>query len=230
MNVADYINQHGPAAVARAIEADPAFSVFNLMWGAPEEILPACQRLGLTTVDDVVGWVHRVNAAVGNPQAFVSNVDPDLKLDMAAMPTIQWPDIHKAVAEQCKTTDHFFLDHSDRTYRLPTKAQWDAIAAACPSHRRRHSRSEAHDCDDFVRHFQGWLASKGYGNLAHGFAATLHYRGTAFQGGHAVVLCVDADRKVWQIEPQAGKLFAADYAKLGGFFLADTVRLARLYF
>jgi|GEM_PF-5703968 len=230
MIVADYINQHGALAVAKTLESDAAFSVFNLMWGAPEEILPACQRLNLVTVDDVLAWVHRVNAAVGNPQAFISNVDPEFTIDLGSLPLIQWPDIHAAVAAQCKTTSHFFLDHADRAYRLPTKAEWDLIAQTCPAKRRKHSGTETHDCDDFARHFQGWLAAKGLGNVAHGFASTLHYRGDTLHGGHAIVLCVDADRTVWQIEPQNGKLYPASYAQLGGFFLADTVRLARLYF
>lgn len=230
MKISDYIAQNGVDSVAAFLKSSPDYAVFNLTWSSPEEILPACNRMGLITIDDVIAFVQRVNAAVGNTLAFANNVNPDLRLDLQAMKRISWPEIHAAIAAQVKLEPTLMLDHQDAKYFAPTKAQWEMIAKTCPSIRRRHSNSEVHDCDDFVRHFLGWLASKGYGNLAMGYCCTVHYFNGQAIGAHATVLVLDSDGKVWQIEPQSGALYAPLNPKLGGFFIADEAKAARLFF
>ena len=230
MLLSDYINQHGAQSVARLVANDPAFSVFNLMWNSADEILPACQQMGLNTVDDVISWVHRVNQAIGNHGVFASIVDPDVSIDVNSLQQIKWADIHAAIAKSFVLEDGFFISNSDSAYRLPTKAQWEELASKCPSKRKRHAQTEAHDCDDFAKHFLGWLASKGLGNLACGQITTIHKMGTSILGAHAVCIVIDSDKNVWQIEPQNGKLYPANYAKLGGFIFADRITLARCFF
>jgi len=230
MNIEAYIKENGAASVAKALAGDEHFAVFNLLWNTPDELLPACKRMGFVTTDDVLAWVSRVNDAVGNPKAFADAVDPDINIDLFAMPTVQWRDIHAAVASTCKLTESFFVDHSDASYKLPTRVQWSQMAQACPSRRKKHTLTDTHDCDDFVKHFLGWLASKGLGNLACGHAVTIHYQGTRVLGGHSVVLVMDADQKLWMIEPQTGAMHDVNYPNNGGFLFATEVKLARLYF
>lgn len=225
----DAIRAAGPAAVADMLRNDPAWRVFNLLWEDPQEIIPAVERMGLTTLDAVVDWVQRVNAAVGNTAAFETLVDPAVPVTRMGMHIIPWPRLHEAIHATGLLAADCFLHNSDAEYRLPTKAQWDAIAAACPAARRKHSRSDVHDCDDFVRHAMGWLASHGMGNLAHAFGGTRHYRGETLTGGHAIVLVWDSTLTPWQWEPQAGRLFPADYAKLGGNIFATRVEYARIF-
>ena len=194
MLIADYIKQQGSQQVAKALSGDSYFAVFNLLWNSPDEILPACQRMNLVTTDDVLNWVNRVNVAVGDPKLFADAVDPDINLDIFSLPTIQWRDIHAAIAKDCKLADGYFLDHSDASYKLPTKEQWELIAKTCPSSRKRHTLTDTHDCEDFSKHFLGWLASKGLGNLACGQVVTLHYQGARVLGGHSVILAMDSDK------------------------------------
>lgn len=228
----DAIEQAGPANVAALIANDPAWRVFNLLWTAPEEIVPVCNRMGWQTLDDLIAWVHAMTGAVGNVEAFEALIDPPLPgIDYWQLTNLQWRDIDQAMALQFTRRDDFFRDHSDASYRAPTKAQWDVIAAACPSHRRKHSGNDVFDCDEFARMAWGWLAQKGLGNLAAGYCATTAYRAGKMIGAHAVVLVVDNEKKCWVWEPQAGRLFAPqDAIKLGGYFLADEIRLTRAYF
>ncbi len=228
----DAIQAAGPANVAALIAKDPDFRVFNLLWNSPEELVPACERMGWQTLDDLIAWLHATNAAISNREAFEALIDPPVELDYWSIPTtLQWRDIDLAMATDFTRRDDFFRDHSDASYRAPTKAQWDVIAAACPSMRRKHSGNDVHDCDDFARHAWGWLAQKGLGNLAAGFCGTTAYRAGKMIGAHAAVLVVDNEKKCWVWEPQAGRLFAPqDAIKLGGYFLADEIRLTRAYF
>ena len=228
----DAIQAAGPANVAAVIGNDPSWRVFNLLWNSPEEIIPACEKMGWKTLEDLIAWLHTTTNAVGNAQAFEALIDPPLPgIDYWQLPTIQWRDIDIAMATDFTRREDFFRDHSDASYRAPTKAQWDQIAAACPSMRRKHSGNDVHDCDDFARYAWGWLAHKGLGNLAAGFCSTTAYRSGNMIGGHAVLLVVDSSKKAWAWEPQNGKLYAPkDAIKLGGHLLADEIRLARAYF
>jgi len=225
----DAIREVGPAAAAAAIANDPTWRVFNLLWTTPEEIIPACDKMGWQTLDDLVSWLQRVNLAVGDAAAFEYLVDPPAPASIGGMKTIAWPKLHESIFATGLLSTDCLLHNSDGQYHLPTKVQWDAIAAACPTKRRKAAGGELYDCDDFVRAAQGWLAQKGLGNLAAAFAATRHYLGATATGGHAVVLVWDANLTPWQWEPQTGILHPAAYPKLGGNFLAQRVEYARVF-
>ena len=136
------------------------------------------------------------------------------------------------MTEQCLIRDDVWFDQSDATYRLPTKEMLEKLATEFPG-RTRKWLDTRHDCDDFVRAFIGWLASNGMGNLACAFCTQTPYRNGEMIGGHATVIAVDNLLKVWIIEPQAGLLFepkSLAAARLGGYWMADSMRLARVYF
>lgn len=225
----DAIAQAGPDNVANAIRNDPSFAVFNLLWEQPGQIASACNTMGWQTLDELLAWLRATATAVGNTSAFATLVDPPAPTTLAGMATAPWPELHKAIHATGLLATDCLLHNSDATYHLPTKAQWEAIAAACPSSRWKHSGSEDHDCDDFVRMALGWLSAKGLGNCAAATAATRHYWANSPTGGHAVVLVWDDTLTPWQWEPQAGTLHPATFAKLGGNFLATRVEYARVF-
>lgn len=225
----DAIRDAGPDNVAAAIRNDPTWAVFNLMWDQPSQLIPACEAMAWTTVEEVLAWVQATNAAVGDAKAFSMLVDPEAPVDMAGMKTIAWPKLHETIHATGLLAPDCLLHNSDGTYHLPTKAQWEAIAAACPSKRFKHSRSEALDCDDHVRIALGWLSSKGLGNCAAAMVATRHYMHLVLVGAHAVILVWDDTLTCWQWEPQAGTLHPVTYPKLGGAFLATRLEYARVF-
>lgn len=226
--LSDAIRQAGPEAVAAAITNDPAFAVFNLLWTEPQEIIPACEKMGWQTLEQVLAWVNATSSAIGNVSAFEQLVDAPAPITLAGLTKIAWPKLHESIHATGLLSSDCMLHNSDAQYHLPTKQQWDTIAAACPSKRRKWA-SEVHDCDDFVRMAMGWLASKGLGNLAHAFAATRNAMGTQIIGGHAVILVWDNTLTPWQWEPQTGTLHPASHPKLGGNFLANRVEYARIF-
>lgn len=226
--LSDAIAQAGAPQVAAAIAVDPTFTVFNLLWSDPQEIAPACDRMGWQTLDELLAWVRATSAAVGNAPAFEQLVDPPAPATLAGMATVPWARLHEAIHATGLLAADCMLHHSDATYHLPTREQWAAIAAACPAKRRRWV-NETLDCDDFVRIALGWLSSKGLGNTAAATVATRHYLGAQATGGHAVVLVWDATLTPWQWEPQTGQLHPATYAKLGGNFLAQRIEYARIF-
>lgn len=226
----DAIKAAGPESVAAGIANDPTFRIFNLLWNSAEELIPACDRMGWQTLDDLLAWVRNVNTAIGDTTTFEALIDPPVSLDLSAMPTVDMPTIHAAVVAQCKLRDDFFIDQSDALYRLPTKSQWELLAASCPIKRRKWA-AETMDCDDYTNAFRGWLASKGLGNLAQGFCGmTMYDYQDDLMGGHAVALVMDDTRKLWWLEPQFGKLYEVTHARLGGMIFAKTVKIARAYF
>lgn len=226
--LSDAIAQAGAPQVAAAIAVDPTFTVFNLLWSDPHEIAAACEALGLQTLEDVLAWVRATSTAVGNAPAFEQLVDPPAPATLAGMATTPWHRLHESIHATGLLASDCMLHNSDATYHLPTKAQWAAIAAACPAKRRRWV-NETLDCDDFVRIAMGWLSSKGLGNTAAATVSSRHYMGTNCTGGHAVVLVWDETLTPWQWEPQTGVLHPANYAKLGGNFLANRVEFARIF-
>lgn len=226
----DAIREAGIQTVARAIQDEPDFQVFNLLWSTPEELIPACDKMGWQTLDELLAWVQSVNAAVGKTSQFVQLIDPPVGMMLAGLPTVDMPTIHKAIVDQAMVRDDFFIDQSDATYCLPSKAQWEHLVAICPVTRRRWVAT-TFDCDDFANMFRGWLASNGLGNLAQGFCGiTLYDLQGNLMGGHAVVLVMDDTHKLWFLDPQAGRLFEVTYPRLGGFIFAKSVRIARAYF
>jgi hypothetical protein len=81
----------------------------------------------------------------------------------------------------------------------------------------------------------GWLAANNMGNLAIGFCNQTPHKAGAMIGGHAVAIAVDQDKKVWIIEPQAPNGLLLDpksltAARLGGYWSADSMKLARVFF
>lgn len=219
----------GPKNVAALVEQDPDFAVFGLLWQQPGRIIPACERMGWQSLGDLLSWVQRVNEAMGDTaQAFVELVDPPAPLALAGLPTAPWAELHKAIHATGLLAHDCLLDQSDALYHLPTKAQWDAIAAACPSQHWKHAGNETLDCDDHVRIAMGWLSAKGLGNCAAARAATRHKLGTTVIGGHAVVLVWDDTLTPWQWEPQKGTLHPVAFAKLGGHTLAQNIVYARV--
>jgi hypothetical protein len=226
----DMIHAHGPEKLAKELEANPEFAVMNLMWSGPEQLIPMCNAMQWQTVDDVVAWVGRVNAALGKPGTFVDLVDPVVTLDIKTLPVITWPKIHEALAMQLSLDTDLQIHHGDATYRLLTKQQWTELAAKCPSKRKKWV-ADLHDCDDHVKHFLGWLASKSLGNLAAGNVVTRHYVGSTPSGSHALVAVLDIEHKVWLIEPQSGLLFSpAEAVRLGSNFFANRMTVARVFF
>lgn len=226
----DAIREAGPQTVARAIKDDPEWQVFNLLWSAPEEIAPACDKMGWQTLDELLAWVRSVNAAVSNQLGFVDLIDPMIPFTLEGMPTTDMPTIHKAIVDQAMVRDDFFIDQSDAAYHLPTKAQWEQLARLCPISRRQWV-AEIGDCDDYARAFMGWLAAHGLGNLAQGFAAiTMYDFGGSMVGGHAVVLVMDNTHKLWFLDPQTARLYEVSYPRLGGAIFAKSVKIARAFF
>lgn len=226
----DAILEAGPHAVARVIADDPAWQVFNLMWNTPEEIAPACDRMGWQTLDELLDWVHEVNAAVRNQLAFVDLVDPIIPFTLDGMPTVTMQTIHQAIVDQAVLRDDAIVEQSDVNYRLATKKQWEQLAALCPI-RRRAWVAETGDCDDYVRAFMGWLASHGLGNLAQAFCGlTMYDLFGGMSGGHAVVLVMDDTHKLWFLDPQPGRLYEVTNPRLGGFIFAKSVKIARAFF
>lgn len=225
----DAIAAADPYAVARTIKSDPDWQVFCLLWDAPEEIIPACDRMGWQTLDELLRWVQDGNAAIRNTQAFAELVDPRVPFELEGA-RVDMPVIHQAIVDQASTREDFFIDQSDRSYVLLTKQQWEQLAQLCPV-RRRKWVSETLDCDDYVNAFRGWLATKGFGNAAQGFCGLTMYDATGSMiGGHAVVLVMDDTRKLWFLEPQNGRLYDVTYPRLGGMIFAKSVRIARAYF
>lgn len=225
----DAIQQAGPDNVAAAIRNDPAWAVFNLMWEQPSQIAPACEAMGWTTLEEVLAWVNATAAAIGNAQAFSTLVDPDAPHVQAPMTTVPWARLHESIHATGLLAADCLLHNSDGQYRLPTKQQWQEIAAACPSKRWKHSGSERFDCDDSVRMALGWLSAKGLGNCAAAFTATRHFLGSNPTGGHAVVLVWDDTLTPWQWEPQTGVIHPVNFPKLGGNFLANRIEYARVF-
>lgn len=226
----DAIREAGPHAVARAIKDEPDFQVFNLLWNSPEELIPACDKMGWQTLDELLAWVRSVNAAVHNQLAFVDLIDPGVPFSLEGMPTTDMPTIHKAIVDQTQTRDDFFIDQSDAAYHLPTKAQWEMLARLCPVNRRAWV-ANTFDCDDQANMFRGWLAAKGLGNLAQGFCGlTMYDFNGAMIGGHAVVLVMDDTHKLWFLDPQTARLYEVTYPKLGGAIFGKTVKIARALF
>ena len=227
--LSDAIREAGPQTVARAIKDDPEWQVFNLLWSAPEEIAPACDKMGWQTLDELLAWVRSVNAAVSKQLAFVDLIDPIIPFTLEGLPTTDMPVIHKAIVDQATVRDDFFIDQSDARYHLPTKSQWDMLAKACPINRRQWV-AETMDCDDYARAFMGWLATKGLGNLAQGFCAITSYGADgAMCGGHAVVLVMDNTYKLWFLDPQTARLYEVTYPRLGGAIFAKSVKIARAF-
>lgn len=223
-----FIAAYPPERLALELESDPAFAMFNLCWTEPQEIAPACAALGLATKEDALRFVIGLQDAVGAAgPAFVNQVDPRIPVSYDSLAMVDWPVIHEAIAKQFKLHSSFRVDQSDRSYRLATHEQLMQIAALCPARRRRWA-AERMDCEDFTRAFLGWLAGKGFGNLAIGFCGYLAFDWFgALVGGHAVALAMDTDHRLWLIEPQNGQLYPADYVKLGGFSAAARIELTR---
>lgn len=229
--LSEAIMASGRENVAKMLKENPMWRIFNMLWTTPEDIIPVCHAMGFETVEDLVTWAARVNAAMAETaQTFERLIDPPLDVNLGLLPSIPFSAIHKAIAEQCLLREDFFIDHSDAAYRLPTKAQWEQIGKAFPARGRKWVAS-TFDCDDFTRAFVGWLSMRGLGNLAVAFCGITPYdaAGTLL-GGHAVALVMDSDKKLWFLEPQDGKLYPPTYSILGGFFAAKTVKLARVYF
>ena len=186
--------------------------------------------MGWQTVQEVVAWVQSVNIAIHNQAAFVDLVDPIVAFKLEGLPKTDMPTIHKAIVDQAKTRDDFFIDQSDASYHLPTKAQWDHLASICPINRRKWV-AEIGDCDDYARAFMGWLAINSLGNLAHGFCSlTMYDFGGTLIGGHAVVLVMDDTKKMWFLDPQSARLYEVTYPNLGGAIFGKTVKIARAFF
>lgn len=225
----DAIQAAGPDNVAAAIRNDPQWAVFNLLWEQPGQIAPACEAMGWTTLEEVLAWVQATSAAIGNAQAFSTLVNPEAPVSLVGMRKVAWSELHKSIHATGLLSADCLLHNSDAEYHLPTKAQWTAIADACPSKRWVHSRDDRVDCDDHTRMALGWLSSKGLGNTAAAFTATRHYTGNQLTGGHAVVLVWDDTLTPHQWEPQRGTLHPVTFAKLGGNFLATRVEYARIF-
>ena len=226
----DAIQEAGPEAVARAIKDDPDFQVFNLLWNTPEEIIPACNKMGWQTLDELLQWIRAVNRAVSNQLSFVNLIAPPIPFTLEGMQTVDMPVIHAAIAAQCMLTAEFRIDQSDKLYHLPSKAQWETLAQLCPISRRNWV-AEVGDCDDYVTAFRGWLSMHGLGNLAQGFGGlTMYDLFGSVCGGHAVVLVMDDTRKLWFLDPQPGKLFEVTFPRLGGIITAKSVKVARAFF
>lgn len=142
----DAIREVGPAAAAAAIASDPAWRVFNLLWATPEEIIPACDKMGWQTLEQLLAWVQTTASAIGDSVAFEALIDPPAPVTTAGMKTTPWPPLHVAIHATGLLSADCLLHNSDGTYFLPTKVQWDQIAAACPSAKRKHSGTENMDC------------------------------------------------------------------------------------
>lgn len=230
----DYIKARTPAAVAADLRAaadrHPGWAMFNAFWTDPAEIAAAARALQLDTLADATRFADQLRDAMGQ-RAYAARdlVQPRFDLDPATLRTVPWATVHQALAAHVPMRADRVIDNADATYRLATRAQLERIAAAASASRRQW-RDTAHDCDDFVKDFLGELARAGLGNLAIGFGGTTHYLGAQVLGGHAVALAVDADLRVWFIEPQTGKLHPPTTAWLGGFTFADRVLLARAFF
>lgn len=219
-----------PEVLAPVVRAMPDLAVFNMAWSAPEELIPVCDALGFETLADLQAWVARVNTALGvSKDAFVKLCRPEPGVSRDGLVIAPFSTIHQAISAQCVLRSDIFVEQFDAAFMLPTKTQWDTIAANSPM--RRHDwRESRNDCDDRVKWFLGWLAEYGLGNFAAGFCGlTMYDSAGEIVGGHAVALVCDADHKVWFLEPADGKLYPPTTATLGGI-AGSTVKIARVWF
>lgn len=228
----EFITNYPIETLVDDLKNNKDMQVFNLLWKDSSQLLQIAEKFNWQTEQDVWNWVIAVNSAIGKVDEFVALIDPSINLPpYSTLPTIAWTDIHQLFNSQMAISSSAKIHNSDGTYRLLTKEQWTQVAALCPSHRFKHSRSEQLDCDDFVQIFRGWLAEKGYGNCAAGLIGTLHYFNGNMSGGHATIGVIDTDRKVWIIEPQTGKIYAPnDVPKLGGNILANKAEIVLMIF
>lgn len=229
----DLEKQFTPAKLAQELSNNPDFRVFNLLWTEPEQIFPMCKKMGWTTVEEVVTWVIEVNKAIGNTEVFERLIDPPLEIDWNSLSYIEWPDVHKAIAEQSSIREDAQINQTDIRYKLASYEQLSLIAKTFYQTKKLKYITERNDCDDFVKALLGWLALKGLGNLCIGFAGTTSYYNDTVVGGHALGIAVDDTKTVWLIEPQSGYLHKPTdriSPKLGGFLTANSMKLARIYF
>lgn len=233
--LSDAIREYGPDNLAKVLteqaHTHAGYRFFNLLYTEPSQIARACDRLGFTELPSFMAWADKVRDNLGaQVGAIEALIDPPIGVDLSACPTVEFPEIHKAMTEQATLRDDFFVDQTDRTYRLPTKAQWDKLAWSYPGGTKRWVETD-NDCDDFANGFRGWLAMQGMGNLANGFCGITPYDSAGeIIGGHAVVLVMDSDKKIWFLDPKEGKLYPPTKASLGSYFFAASVKIARAYF
>jgi hypothetical protein len=233
MLISDYIAHYGADSVAATLRTQPAFAVFNLCWHAPADILPACNALGLATVEQAQAYALNLHNAIGNGAQFAALARPTVPLDLDLMAGIRWTDIHAAVRATGLLAPDNDLDinNGDRSYLMPTLAEWEALARAFPGRNRRHTGSgERHDCDDFTKEFLGWLSSLGYGNLSGGRCCLRMFDPVRVLGGHALVLIITADAGIRWLEPQGGIVYPLTRTQLGGFMFATRVQIGELIF
>lgn len=213
----------------QALAQDHAgWRMLGLLWPQPELVAPAARALGLATVQDAEALANRLRDAMGMPAAeqFTRLVGaPPLPVSaLAAMPRLPWADVQAAIKRQT-VSDGVGWYRTDATLHLPTRAQLELLANAQPFQRLQW-RDTVQDCDDFVQAFRGWLAQHGLGNLAIGYASFRYYTGSTALGSHAVAIAMDADHKVWLIDPQVPGLHEPIGHRLGGFVLATRAQLS----
>lgn len=226
MLIADYIRQHGADAVAAALLGDPNFAIFNLCWHAPADILPACNALGLTTVEEASAFALSLKSDKASTFASLARPKPPVASDA---PVTVWPEIHNLFGDAGLLAPSALVTHSDRNYLKPSYDEVVALAAAFPGKNRKW-REEIHDCDDFTDEFLGWLASIGYGGYAFGFAGILLYSGDTLLGGHAVAAVLTRDRGLQWVEPQGGTVLPLDYKRFAGQWFCNRVLVHSLIF
>lgn len=212
----------------QALAQDHAgWRVLGLLWPQPELVAPAARALGLVTVQDAEALANRLRDAVGMPVAEqfsrLAGGPPLPASAMATMPRLPWADVQAAIKRQT-LNDGVGWYRTDATFALPTRAQLELLASAQPFQRLLW-RETVLDCDDFVTAFRGWLAQHGLGNLAIGYASFRYYSGSTALGSHAVAIAMDADHKVWLIDPQLPGLHTPTGHRLGGFVLATREQL-----
>lgn len=218
----DAIARTGAARVQADLQAagntHAGWKLLNLLWPEPQMIAPAADALGLTTMAQAQQLADQLRDAVGMPRATALErlLNPALPgINLADLQRVEFTTIHRAVVAQTRQRADFAIHQSDRYYHLPTRAMLEQIAAAQPFTARQWTE-ETQDCDDFARMFLGWLASKGLGNLAIGFAGLTYYGwGGEVLGGHAVAMAVDDTGAVWFIDPRVRGLHSPMGFRLG---------------
>lgn len=233
----DLISTYGPERLAKDLQANKDFRIFNLLWNEPSQIIPLVNSMGWQTVEDVVKWVNSINGAFGQEyriRRFCELIEPELSFKTDNLPKSNFADIQQAVRNGCPIHPECDFLAQDKDYVLLTQQQIAETAQKFRLQPRKY-RAEVLDCDDFTRLYRGWLSEVGLGNAAIGEVHTWYYQPgeTSASTAHSMAIAVDASRKVWFVEPQNGSMFdprGTNARFIGGNLTAAKYDVGRVVF
>lgn len=170
----------------------------------PDGFIALCKRHGFPEWPDLERFGLAVQGTTWEPQAFVDSIDvpwPDgINIEWKAV-TYIWQGI---VATGFPIDKMNGIDiGEDIEYGLVSDADLMRLIETSPSDRYKYI-PERRNCNDFARRlFQGWLAVKGYGNLAIGWLMADFTKDNGEKTGHMVCWALTKENNIWVFEPQS---------------------------